>query len=461
MLDPANFLENYLQNLSAHFVTNVFLITISFLFVLSLVFLYRGEQKSFTSHTASLLTSIGILGTFIGIVIGLLDFDPKKIDESIELLLNGLKTAFITSLAGMASAIFFKIFSATKYNKENRLPDEIIDVEPRDILKAINNQEQHLVDLRKAISDNDESSLVGQIKLLRGDSSDQHKAQQLMFENFSTELWKNLQEFSEMLSKSATEQVIQALKEVITDFNKNLTEQFGDNFKALDSSVKRLVDWQAQYSLQLKQMSDHYAQGVKAISDIEQSVSSINEESKAIPQTMSELKSVLEVNQHQINELSRHLEAFKEMKEKATNALPEIQKNVDDTIKNITLSAQAASDGYQSLLKSTENIHGSFTHSIEGIQKQLETTINELTAKQTQEMNNAFNALEKEVANSVETTGKAVNKHLEMIDESMTQEVTRVMTEMGRALASISGQFTKDYQDLTLAMKKVTNTART
>jgi hypothetical protein len=34
-----------------------------------------------------------------------------------------------------------------------------------------------------------------------------------------------------MLSEMATNNLIEALNNVIKDFNKNLTEQFGDNFK--------------------------------------------------------------------------------------------------------------------------------------------------------------------------------------------------------------------------------------
>lgn len=52
---------------------------------------------------------------------------------------------------------------------------------------------------------------------------------------------QKLDDVGETLSRSATEQVIEAFQQVIVDFNQNLTEQFGDNFKALDASVGKLV----------------------------------------------------------------------------------------------------------------------------------------------------------------------------------------------------------------------------
>jgi len=507
MPDTAKILEELLKTTDAHQVTNLFLGIIVATFAISLFFALFGIGRKFIHYTSALLTSLGILGTFIGIVIGLLDFNPQDIDGSIELLLNGLKTAFITSLAGMGTAIVFQLIATTPIFRQNRLKDEIVDVEPKDILNAITNQEKHFERLITAISGGDDSSLTGQIKLLRSDVNDNHKTQQKKFKKFSTELWSNLKDFSEMLSKSATEQVIQALKDVIVDFNNNLTEQFGENFKALDASVKKLVDWQDNYRIQLEEMDKQYSKSVQAITEIEKSVLSINTESKEIPITMKSLKTVLETNQHQIQELAKHLEAFKDLKEQAVQAFPEIQKHIDRTIEDIALTSQKTSasyqllldktdsmqntitqniektykqletsssellnkhasemekifktmgDGHQVLLNKTEGIQELFIKNIKKVQGQLETTVSELMDKQIYEMHKSFKALEDEVSKSVKLTGDAVNKQLEMIDDSMTQEVNRVMTEMGKSLAQISGTFTTDYKELVHAMRKIT-----
>jgi chromosome segregation ATPase len=463
MLDLAGILEKILLTTDAHQITNIFLTLIISVFIISLILATFGKASIFTRNASGLLTSLGILGTFIGIVIGLLDFDPKRIDESIELLLSGLKTAFITSLAGMAGAISYKLLGSTPLFKDNRATTEIIDVEPRDILNAIQKQDEnlslintHLSGLLKAIGGENDSSLVSQTKLLRADVNDNHKNQQKNFEVFSTELWTNLKEFSEMLSKSATEQVIQALKDVITDFNKNLTEQFGDNFKALDASVKKLVDWQDNYRIQLEEMDKQYSHSVQSIAIIEKSISHISKESKEIPITMASLKDIIETNQHQISELENHLNAFKEVKEQAVKAFPEIQKHIDKTIEDIALSSQKSSEGYNLLLKNTEGVQKTVVESIETIQNRLEKSVSELVEKQIFEMNKSFTSLESEVTKSVDLTGQAVNKQLEMMDETMSQEVNRVMTEMGTALARISKQFTDDYQELVNAMARIT-----
>lgn len=61
----------------------------------------------------ALLTTIGILGTFAGITLGLTSLDPSggqsstHLLSSAQVLLGGMKTAFITSLVGMLASLIF------------------------------------------------------------------------------------------------------------------------------------------------------------------------------------------------------------------------------------------------------------------------------------------------------------------------------------------------------------------
>lgn len=57
----------------------------------------------------SIFVTLGVLGTFAGIYIGLQDFKVAEADiqNSIERLLEGLKTSFLTSLVGIVLSIIF------------------------------------------------------------------------------------------------------------------------------------------------------------------------------------------------------------------------------------------------------------------------------------------------------------------------------------------------------------------
>ena len=78
----------------------------------------------------SLLTSLGILGTFMGMMSGLsgLDFsDSSKIIDSIPILLAGMKFAFGTSVAGVSCSIVFNMLNRILQGSSYRAIDDFVE----------------------------------------------------------------------------------------------------------------------------------------------------------------------------------------------------------------------------------------------------------------------------------------------------------------------------------------------
>ena len=123
----------------------------------------KGEKQNYVEYAPSLMTSLGLFGTFLGIFIGLLHFDAKHIDGSIEQLLSGLQTAFVTSLIGMFFAIWFKIIQTNYLDKQQPVAEELSsdDVSPNDIFAVLSKQHTELSTIAKGIGGNDERSMVG------------------------------------------------------------------------------------------------------------------------------------------------------------------------------------------------------------------------------------------------------------------------------------------------------------
>ncbi|MHA1539212.1 MAG: MotA/TolQ/ExbB proton channel family protein [Alphaproteobacteria bacterium] len=57
----------------------------------------------------SLLIMLGLLGTFVGIFIGLADFDLQNLNLSIANLMQGVQTAFALSILGISAALLLRI----------------------------------------------------------------------------------------------------------------------------------------------------------------------------------------------------------------------------------------------------------------------------------------------------------------------------------------------------------------
>lgn len=559
-----NLLESLLGSLSASAVTDFFLILILIVLLFALQIAARGSNSSFTHQAPNILTSLGILGTFTGIVIGLLNFDfsaSETIDESLPGLLNGLKTAFITSLGGMLAAILFKGLDSLVFAKKRQaleIPDEVT---PGDIHKQLKDTNANLLALKNSLTGDEEGSLVGVMKLARSDMRDfrgemkEHRELDRARHNeFAEKLFTEMKNFADLLSRSATEAVIEALKVVIEDFNKNLTEQFGDNFKRLDESVKKLVDWQQQYMEQMTQMSEHYAQGVQAIDSTKDAVIVIGDKSAEIPKIMEGLEAVLKINQHQIDNLAEHLKAFVEMKQSATEAMPEIQGRLDTILTQLSDSSEkmkiallegvtefdSAVRGTNEALKTTASdvatstesikvtledsvtglnsatkdmmdsldkgasslremikssidgsldaIQSSISTAVGGLEKELDRVIKEVganidttnrsmvqqleqSAKQLQgSLEESVTSIVESVKRSVETTVQAVPKQVESainqmgegvsnrltaFDQETTEQLTKVVGDMGKALATVTNRFVQDYTVLINQMSEI------
>lgn len=469
-------LESAVASVEISLVTDIFLGVLLAVFLLSCAWKRRNKHHPFTQYAPTLLTTLGILGTFFGIVAGLLAFDVQDIDGSIQGLLSGMKTAFITSLAGMFLSIAYKVLISTGIltvaSPEAIDEDQIgaaelygVMIEQRDGIAALN----------QAIGSGDESSLTGQFKLLRSDVNDAEKQSRKAFGEFQDKLWIKLQDFADMMSKSATEAVIDALRQVITDFNKNLTEQFGDNFKKLNEAVEKLVEWQENYKGQLDDMTKQYAQGVTAINETQTAVSSIRENAGQIPESMSQLGEVMTVNQHQIQELGRHLGAFKDVRDKAVEAIPQLKEQIGLTVESVDAASKLLTEGIN---KTSESLRESISESAMKFQesafdanesligaseviKRSTVETEKLLSDLSDSLNNSFrnlaadmNEQSKSISEALRDSGKAVVEEAARSRESFEAGLESMRNQLANSLEQMADQQANQVQGLISGLKQ-------
>lgn len=203
-----------------------FTVAILILMVVDLFTYYRKQGRDHRQFTG-LMTGLGILGTFFGMVVGLQDFDPTNIAASIGPLLDGMKVSFVTSVAGLCAAIVTEIIQKAYPTLCAKTGDPVADSLSR-YMVAFGDL---ITDAKRA-----NQSVAENVAGMRTEMRDE-----------SAKVRQSLEEALEKLSKGATEEIIKALEDVIKDFNRNLTEQFGENFKQLNAACLKLVEWQAAY----------------------------------------------------------------------------------------------------------------------------------------------------------------------------------------------------------------------
>lgn len=439
-----SYIEGTLKSVSAASVTEVFCILMLAIFALSIWQGRKGRHDLFLEHAPAVLVSLGILGTFAGIVIGLLDFNAHDIKNSIEGLLNGLRTAFITSLVGMTLSIALKALDTWWFAPARGKAEQPDSITPEHIYGVMSRQEKLLEVLNQSLAGNEEGSVAGQLKLMRSDVRDFRDGLDRTHREFESKLFAELTQFGEMLAKSATETVIEALRQVIQDFNKHLVEQFGDNFKALNESVGKMVDWQEQYKQHVEAMEARIETAVRelertataneaisrSLETSEQSIGSIDNHCQSIPTAIGQLEPVLQVNQHQIQELQRHLDVFVAMRDKAASAVPELQQHMD------ALSQQLA-EKIGAVMTTMHEGSMEFGRSVDRTNTAL-TEASHVIGSQTEQISENLKDAAQEFGSSVRGTL-----------ESMLTNSKSLEQQMGLAVEQASGSLTEAFKQAT------------
>lgn len=142
------------------------------------------KNDDYSHELQNIATSAGIFCTFVGIAYGLWSFDVGNIDNAVPKLLAGMKFAFFTSIAGLASSLVLKGVEIFNRNKKAQQQQETSEDTMGDIL-------QEIKIMNKNIIGEGDSSIVTQIQKMRTNIVDKQDELNHQFKNFAEEMAKN------------------------------------------------------------------------------------------------------------------------------------------------------------------------------------------------------------------------------------------------------------------------------
>jgi len=132
----------------------------------------------------SVFTTLGVLGTFSGIFFGLQKFDVGNINESIPMLLEGMKTAFLTSIVGIVLSLIFRpigqnVLRAIELNEPPKQTNELSALsEIANILRATKVEtKENFEKLNTALIGETDTSVSTQLVKLRNQTTENHSEQ--------------------------------------------------------------------------------------------------------------------------------------------------------------------------------------------------------------------------------------------------------------------------------------------
>lgn len=425
------------------FLTSIwFSIVVSSLILLS-PFLLRKTQS--VSALSELTTTFGIFGTFVGIFIGLLAFQVGDIEGSVPRLLEGLKTAFLTSIAGMLAGILLKIrpsiFGITVKEEDSKDGIEAMILLLKSIKEGNEIQTQTQNDLlkkiEKALNGDGDSTVLTQLQKIRTSFSDKQD-----------ELIKEFKEFAKNMAENNSKALIDALTEVMKDFNTKINEQFGDNFKQLNQAVEKILIWQEKYKEQVELMVIAFEKSLLGIENSEKNLALIKAHSERFTKIAVSLEKVIgELNAQKLQIESR-LTDFAEVAKEAKSALPIIKEEVNKLTKEFTNTVSAAlSEISVSVTKTKDTVNQQSTTLSES-QKILNNSINQITGN-----------LTGQIDRMMKDNADRITKQVSELDTALGKELEQSLQSLSRQLGSLSAKFVQDYSPLTDRLKELVQLA--
>ena len=189
-------------------------------------------NASLSELIPSLLTSLGILGTFIGLTRGLtgLDMtDANTLMNGIPVLLDGMKAAFVTSLAGISCSLIFSMTNRIIQGNSYRAIDQFILVFSESTEhKALD------MDYQIVLQGNDRNRMLSSVTTeLRGTISG-------VVHDVVSEAVTPVTEAMEQYMRAAAEQQTESLQAMVASFVKRMGDTFGNEFATIGMTITEI-----------------------------------------------------------------------------------------------------------------------------------------------------------------------------------------------------------------------------
>lgn len=388
------------------------------------IFFHLFRYSSKTAEVApAILTSIGIFGTFLGVALGLWHFDTADIQGSVPRLMDGLKTAFWTSIAGLFAALTLKIRAAVEQAGRRAASQHRA--------ATIDDLDLSLQALVKQLHDGSEQSL-------RTELAKQHQSSQRRFDQLVDVLTNYQQKMADANAKA----LVEAIRAVMNEFNTKINEQYGENFRQLNESVVAMLEWQQTYRTQLDDLISEQERSSNLMKEASNSFEYMVRNANAfngISESLQELLTGLETQRMNIHS---QLGSLADMVNNAAEGLPKLEER-------LSVLTQGMSDAVQSQQRWA-------TEELSQTQKELTSQLHSMMLESQEQLL----VQQQQSQQHMQKLGERLERQVAQLDTGMEEELNKALRAFGLQLTALSEKFVSDYSPLTDKLTELVNMAR-
>ena len=304
-----------------------------------------------------------------------------------------------------------------------------------------------MAEVRSAISADNDSSLITQTQRLR-----------ISVEDGNRELIGEFKQFAQTLAENNSRALIEALEGVVRDFNTQLNEQFGENFKQLNQAVGALLEWQERYRSHVEILEERIEAAVTALQTSEAALSGIRADSTKIHETHATLQTLLAGFSTTVEALERSLRDQGAATEELNAHLEAVAGLKDRSLERSLRDQGAATEELNAHLEAVAGLKDRSMDAFPTIERNIALLTENLTGTvdaHTQTINNSANAMQEQHRVQLSQVQELIGQQFQAFDQQMQQELTRVLETMGQQLASLSEKFAYDYEPITQRLREL------
>ncbi|MFV0230389.1 hypothetical protein OBJ94_08170 [Empedobacter falsenii] len=397
----------------------------------------------------NLFPTLGILFTFLGIAIGLWNFDSNNIEKSIPELMNGLKTAFLVSIFGVALLVGFSFWTNIKKKK---LEEGVLSEETQ----AINNLIEAIKELRNDFASTDENGNTIKPGNVLRDIYKESQKQSTSLQTFSSDLALTISAGFEQILNNPTEGVVAELKLVkaeieslgnklkdpATDMTQNIVKELQESMGKMIEEFKTSMSGDTKN--EMERLAGLLGQAGGSLSDfptkLQNMTDNLNENFRGLQEVVQQIsKQTLSQSEESTNQMRKQVEDMSEILRSKVGDLQSGQQTLlTEQSKNLQVS---------------ENLLSAFNTSIEkmnGLSTEVNGSISKLNQAQTEleKVISVFRNVSQEINISSSRFGESQNefsKHSNQFLQNNLNTITEIQKSLEMA-KSVSADYAQKFE---------------
>ncbi len=387
------------------------------------VFFHVFRYSNRTAEIApNILTSIGIFGTFLGVALGLWHFDTADIQGSVPKLMDGLKTAFWSSIVGLLGALTLKIRAALAQTGRREVKQSRV--------ATIDDLDASLKHLADQMNPEQEKGLPQQLQ-----------RQHIQSLERLNQVIATLENYEERMAEANAKALVNAIEMVMREFNTKINEQYGDNFRRLNESVIAMLEWQKQYKDQIRDLITEQERTSGSMKEASEAFEYMVRHANAFNGISESLQDLLNGLEAQRANLQAQLSSLADLVNHAADGLPQLEERV------VALT-QGMADAVQKQQHWAAEQLGKMQ---QGIEQQLQQSLVDSGQRLQDQQNQSLQSLQR--------LGERVERQVSVLDESMEEELNKALKSFGMQLTALSEKFVSDYSPLTEKLQRLVQMA--